>query len=123
MFKERVFQKSLTVQNFRLLASSDLEQSGKKKGRALKKDAGLVAQVFYTPRGFCCELEPLSPVDVWDSEHYCRIEGITEKTPDGDLSDHSFDTMLAAMHFITRRLKKLGWEPLDTWTDGLRSDS
>jgi len=124
MFKERVFQKRLTIQNFRSIESSDLSQAGKnKKGKLIKKDAGLLAQVFYSPRGFCCELDQLSPIDVWDSEQYCRIEGISDKTPEGDLLDHTFDTMLAAMHFITRRLKKLGWEPLDTWCDGLRSES
>ena len=89
-----------------------------RKGKIVKKDAGLIVQTFYTPRGFCCEVALLSPVDVWDSEQYCRIEGVGEKTPEGDLLDHTFDTMLAAMHFITRRLKKLGWEPLDAWSDG-----
>ena len=117
MFKERVFQKNITIQNFKLLPPSDLSNAGKKKGVSIYKEAELVVQVFYTPKGFCCEVGHVVPLDVWDSEQYCRIEGVSDKTPEGDLLDHTFDTLLAAMHFITRRLKKLGWQPLDVWVD------
>lgn len=117
MFKERIFKKNLTIQNFKVLNPSNFDQIGEKKGKSLKRDAEIVVQVFYTPRGFCCEVDPLSPIDIWDLEQYCRIEGINEENPGGDLLDYNFDTILAAMHFITRRLKKLGWEPLDAWSD------
>jgi hypothetical protein len=117
MFKERIFRKSLTIQNFRILNPSEFDQIQEKKGKCLKQDAELVVQVFYSPRGYCCEIEQLSPIDTWDAEQYCRIEGINEENPEGDLLDHNFDTILAAMHFITRRLKKLGWDPLDAWSD------
>lgn len=118
MFKERLFKKDITIQNFRLLDPADFSTTKTTTaGKPLKIESGLIAQVYYTPRGYSCEVDPINPLDVWDAEHYCRVEGINEKSPDGDLQDYYFDTMLAAMHFITRRLKKLGWDPIDSWSD------
>ena len=117
MFKERIFRKSITVENFRLVPKEALTAGSSNKGKALKKDAELIAQVYYTPRGFACEIEHFNPLDTWNVEQFCRIEGINEETPEGDLAEKYFDTKLASMHFITRRLKKLGWDPLDNWHD------
>jgi hypothetical protein len=119
MFKERIFRKKVTVSNFKIATAAHLEQPNKKiRGKNYKTEAEIVAQVFYTPRGFCCEVELFSPLDTWDTEQYCRIEGINEESPEGDLLDKNFDTILAAQHFVTRRLKRLGWEPLGDWSQG-----
>jgi len=116
MIKERIFRKKLAIDNFRLITEKEFQAAGKScKGKQLKQDAELIAQVFYTPRGYCCEIEHFSPLDIWSSEQFCRIEAISDSSPEGDLIENYFDTKLAAMHFITRRLKRLGWEPLDNW--------
>jgi len=118
MFKERIFRKKITIQNFKLIDTDNMNYVEKtNKGKLFKKDSELVAQVFYTPKGYVCEVEQFTPLDTWDSEQYCKIEGVSDESPEGDLLDKNFDTLLAAMHFITRRLKRLGWEPLDGWCD------
>ena len=117
MFKIRSFRKNIIIQNFKIASAANLDQIEKKiKGKNFKTEAEIVAQVFYTPRGFCCEIEVFSPLDTWDAEQYCRIEGINEDSPEGALLDKNFDTILAAQHFITRRLKRLGWEPEGDWS-------
>jgi hypothetical protein len=116
MFKERIFRKTINIDNFRLVPKEALAAAGSSnKGKVLKKDAELIAQVYYTPQGFSCEIEHFNPIDTWSVEQFCRIEGIDEESPEGDLVEKYFDTKLAAMHFITRRLKRLGWDPLDNW--------
>ncbi|RJR08376.1 hypothetical protein C4588_05595, partial [Candidatus Parcubacteria bacterium] len=59
----------------------------------------------------------ISPLMVWDFEQACKINGISETNPEGDLTDKNFPTELSAMHFITRRLSKLNWEPVGVWND------
>lgn len=116
MLKERIFRKTVAIENFRLVKDNEINEAGKTiKGKVFKTDAELVAQVYYTPRGYSCEIEYFSPIDAWNSELFCRIEGINEESPEGDLPEKYFETKLAAMHFITRRLKRLGWDPLDGW--------
>src|SRR5271157_217710 len=118
MTKERTFQKKLTVENFKEVKASNLNQAGRANvGKQIKETATITAEVFYTPKGFRCEVLMLSPVFAWDFNQACRIEGICDTTPDGDLQDKNFETMLAAMHFVTRRLRRLGWDPLDNWHD------
>lgn len=117
MLKERIFSKSITLDNFKIASLKDLGGSKRPKGRPFKKEAELIAQVFYTPRGFSCGVEHFSPIDVWSGEQFCRIEGVNEESPEGDLNEKYFDTKLAAMHFITKRLKRLGWDPMDSWSN------
>lgn len=116
MTKERTFQKKLSIDNFK--ETSNLSQAGKSNcGKSVKELASVITEVFYTPKGFRCDVTMLSPVYAWDFLQACRMFGIAEATPDGDLQDKNFETMLAAMHFITRRLRRLGWDPLDGWHD------
>lgn len=118
MIKERTFVKKLTIDNFKELKAANLHQAGKgNAGKTIKETATIVAEAFYTPKGFRCEVLMHSPIYAWDFDHACRIEGIGVATPDGDLVDKNFETILAAMHFITRRLRRLGWEPVNAWHD------
>lgn len=117
MIKERTFHKKVTIDNFKELKVSSLHLAEKgNSGKAVRETATVTAEVFYTPKGFRCEAE-LPDLFTWDFSQACRIIGISEALPDGDLLDKNFETMLAAMHFITRRLRKLGWEPQDNWHD------
>jgi hypothetical protein len=115
MIKERIFRKKIIVDNFLLLTKEEIAEDSLDKAKPLKKEAELVAQIHYTPRGYFCEVEQFSPMDVWNEDLFCKIEGINDGSPEGDLSEKFFDTKLASMHFITRRLKRLGWDPLDGW--------
>jgi hypothetical protein len=118
MLKERIFRKDLKVKNVKIVSKEDLQKEDLQSGKTLKQEAELIAQVFYTPRGYSCELIYCSPVDTWDFDLFCRIEGISEEIPEGDLTEKHFDTTMAAMHFITRRLNRLGWDSLGKWFDG-----
>jgi len=118
VIKERTFEKKLMIENFRELKATSLNQAGKPNvGKAVKETATVTTEVFYTPAGFRCEVFMVSPIYAWDFNQACRIEGIGESHPEGDLQDKNFETALAAMHFITRRLRRLGWDPVDNWHD------
>ena len=119
MGKERVFQKKLAISNFKALRGSALSEAGKPNiGKIVRELAEMIAEVYYTPKGYRVEMHAISPVPLWDEAQMNKIEGITAELPEGDLMEKNFDSMLAAMHFITRRLKKLGWDPLGKWLDG-----
>jgi hypothetical protein len=116
MCKERLFTKNITISNFRLVDGENLENPNKfEQGKPLTEEALIVAEVFYAPKGFRAEIHAESPLHVWDEEHAKRLFGISEENPNGDLREKNFETALAAMHFLTRRLKRLGWDPLDSW--------
>ncbi len=118
MCKERPFQKKISINNFKLINEDNLRNAEQEKGKSLTEEAMLVAEVFYTPKGYRGEIHEGNPIRVWDSEQADRIFGISKDRPDGDLCEKNFATELAAMHFLTRRLKKLGWEPLsDSWLE------
>lgn len=120
MPKERVFQKSLTISNFKSLKNDLLPTAGKRgAGKAVKSNAQVIAEVYYTPKGYRSEIHFISPVEVWDEQQASKLLGIDDKFPEGDLFDSNFDTILAAMHFITRRLKRLGWSPVSKWEEAI----
>jgi hypothetical protein len=116
MCKERTFHREIQINNFKLVTEKDLSEAGKTEfGEPLVEEALLTAEVFYTPKGYRGEIHEESPVQVWDNEHYRRIKAISEDKPNGALAEKNFETPLAVMHYLTRHLKKLGWEPLDAW--------
>jgi hypothetical protein len=117
MSKKRTFEKKITVQNFKAVKTDTLLKSDYLTGKGIKELAKIVVEIFFTPRGYLVDVELVSPVIVWDFEQACKIKGITESNPDGELADQSFASELAAMHFITRRLSKLGWEPNGVWEE------
>lgn len=119
MPKERIFQKKLTISNFKALKTASLPQAGKPNiGKRVREMAEMIAEVLYTPRGYRVEVHAISPVDLWDEQQMSKIEGQSEEQPEGDIMEKNFDSQLAAMHFITRRFKRLGWEPVGKWQDG-----
>lgn len=118
MSKKRCFKKRIIIQNFKVIKTEQLLRSDNLTGKSLKEVATVEVEIFFTPKGFRIEIHLISPMLVWDFEQTCKIKGITESNPEGDLTDENFDTELSAMHFITRRLSKLGWEAEGVWTDG-----
>ena len=119
MAKERIFQKKLTLANFKAVKAGALAQAGKPNtGKAVREMAEMIAEVYYTPRGYRIEVHAISPVPLWDDNQMSKIEGYTDELPEGDLLEKNFDSQLAAMHFITRRFKRLGWNPVGKWLDG-----
>ncbi len=49
MFKERIFRKDIPIDNFRTISKEDLLNAGKTaKGKTERKEAELIAQVYYT---------------------------------------------------------------------------
>lgn len=117
MSKKRTFEKKISVQNFKTIRTDLLLKSDNLTGKPIKEIAELAVEVFFTPKGYRVDVQLMSPIIVWDFEQTCKIKGITESNPEGDLTDKNFPTELSAMHFITRRLSKLGWEPTDVWED------
>jgi hypothetical protein len=117
MSKKRTFEKKVTVQNFKSIRTDLLLKSDNLSGKGIKELAELVVEVFFTPKGYRAEAHLISPIIVWDFEQTCKIKGITESNPEGDLTDKNFPSELSAMHFITRRLSKLNWEPTGVWED------
>jgi len=116
MCKERLFSKNLTINNFRLVDEKVLKDpSILNEGKPLVEEALIVAEVFYAPKGFRAEIHVESPLHVWDEENSRRLFGMSNDNPNGDLREKNFETSLAAMHFLTRRLKRLGWSPIDNW--------
>lgn len=119
MAKERIFQKKLTIANFKALKTAALAQAGKPNiGKRVREMAEMITEVFYTPKGYRIEVHAISPVPLWDENQMIKIEGQSEAQPEGDICEKNFDSQLAAMHFITRRFKRLGWEPVGKWMDG-----
>lgn len=117
MSKRRTFEKKITIQNLKLIKEDQLLKSDSLTGKAVRETAEIEVEIFFTPRGFRIEIHLNSPMLVWDFEQTCKIKGITESNPEGDLTDKNFATELSAMHFITRRLSKLGWEAIGVWED------
>ena len=116
MCKERTFYKTIKVNNFRIIDRSLFNDvQSLTEGDSFSEEVILLAEVFYTPKGYRGVLHEDFPLAIWDADHAKRLYGITKDKPEGDLEEKNFDTSLAAMHFLTRRLKKLGWEPLDSW--------
>jgi len=114
--KERIFQKKVVIDNFRVVRRDQLKLDDL-SGRAVKEIAEIIAEVYYTPKGYRTELHFISPLVIWDFEQMCKLNGVSDKNPDGDLSEKNFSTELSAMHFLTKRLGKLGWKPTDGWRD------
>jgi len=115
--KERTFQKKITVDNFKLVNEAQFKDIGKAKaGRTLKEIVEVIVEIYYTPLGYCIDLCEIAPLHLWDFDQFCRLQGISDDFPEGDLSEMNFETMKGAMHFITRRFKDLGWEPDGKWT-------
>ena len=118
MCKERIFHREVKVNNFKLIPADMMADAGKTEfGDSLVEEAVVIAEVFYTPKGYRGEIHEDSPIRVWDEGLSKRLHGVSKDRPDGDLAEKNFDTALAAMHFLTRRLRKLGWEPLEAWHD------
>lgn len=115
MSKKRTFEKKVTVQNFKTIRTDLLLKSDNLSGKAVKELAELVVEVFFTPKGYRADVHLISPIIVWDFEQTCKIKGITESNPEGDLTDKNFPSELSAMHFISRRIQKLGWSPVGPW--------
>lgn len=116
MCKERLFQKQVTINNFKLVNLADLDKAGKSvEGELLTEEALILAEVFYTPKGYRGEIHAENPIRTWDLDHAKRLLGISNEFPEGDLKEKNFETALAAMQFLTKRLKRLGWEPLTNW--------
>jgi len=111
----RLFYKEFQISNF---VAADF-----KNGRATPKKktprqlAQIIAEVYYTPRGWRVEAHQLNehPIYVWDETHSKKLYGITDALPDGDLREMNFKTLRGGMQFITKRLKGLGWKPEDDW--------
>ena len=117
MCKERTFQKKITVENFKIIKAANLGDAGKPNfGRSFRELAEVIVEIYYTPRGYCADLCEISPLHLWDFDQFCKIQGISEEYPEGDLQEMNFDTMRSAMHFITGRFKELGWSPDGKWT-------
>ena len=117
MCKERTFQKKIAIENFCLLKVSDLKEAGKPNiGKKLKEIAEIIVEIFYTPKGYCIDICEIAPLHIWDFDQMCKIQGISEDHPEGDLQEMYFSTMKSAMHFVTGRLKTLGWAPDGNWT-------
>lgn len=115
-----MFQKSLNIDNFKSLKTDQLVNAGKRGfGKVVKSNAQVIAEVFYTPKGYRAEIHFISPIDLWDAQQALKLQGIADNTPEGDLFDTNFETVLAAMHFITRRLKRLGWSPITKWEEAI----
>jgi len=117
MPKRRTFEKKLAIQNFKSVKTEQLLKSDTLSGKAIKELVEIVVEVLFTPRGYRVDTQLLSPMIVWDFEHTCKLKGITETNPEGDLTDKNFPTELAAMHFVTRRLSTLGWKPINVWEE------
>ena len=118
MFKCRIFQKSLIVDNFKAIKPNALKElTNLEAGKAVRELAEISAEVHFTPRGYRVAIDEISPVPIWNFESWSKICGISEDIPEGDIEEMNFDTLKAAQHFFTRRLKQLGWKPYDKWTD------
>lgn len=115
MSKSRTFEKLLTIENFRLAKKEVLARNAKLTGKSVRETVTIIVEVIFTPRGYRVEIQLDSPLIVWDFEQACKLKGITETNPEGDLIDKNFPTELSAMHFITRRLSKLGWAAVNSW--------
>lgn len=116
MAKERVFTRQTTVKNFRQIKPELLPLAGRsRKGRQYSELAELIAEVYFTPMGYRAEIHFITSMEVWDKEHADKVMGICQETPFGDLDRKNFETPTAAMQFVTRRLKKLGWDPVGRW--------
>ena len=117
MSKKRIFKKKITIQNFKTVKTDVLLKTDNFTGKSVKELTEIAVEIFFTPRGYRVDIHLLSPIIVWDFGQMCDIKGITENNPEGDLTDKNFNSELAAMHFATRRLAKLGWEPNEAWED------
>lgn len=118
MSKVRIFTKDIEIKNIKLVSEKDLNDLTEESvnvGTPLEVNAGILAEVFYTPKGWRSEVHMLTPLFAWDFEEMCVLYGFSNDFPEGDLQDKNFDTMKASMQFLTRRLRKLGWEPDEEW--------
>jgi len=117
MSKKRTFEKKIIIQNFKAIRTDLLLKTDNLSGKNVKELASIIVEIFFTPRGYRADIQLVSPIIVWDFEQTCEIKGISESNPEGDLTDKNFASELAAMHFVTRRLSKLGWQPSGVWED------
>lgn len=115
MAKKRTFLKKVVIKNFKLVANDSILRSDKLTGKILKEEVELLVRIHFTPKGYCLDLQFDPSLIVWDFDHLCKIKGVSEINPEGDLTDKNFTTELSAMHFISRRLSKFGWKPLEPW--------
>jgi len=111
----RLFYKEFQVNNFVACVFKDERVSLKKK--TPRQLAQIIAEVYFTPRGWRVEVHQLTehPIHTWDEKHACKLYGMTDELPEGDLREMNFKTLRGGMQFITKRLKSLGWEPEDDW--------
>ena len=117
MCKERTFQKKITVENFKIIKAANLKDAGKPNfGRSFREVAEIIVEIYYTPRGYCVDVCEIAPLHLWDFDQFCKIQGISDEHPEGDLQEMNFNTMKSAMHFITGRFKEMGWTPDGKWT-------
>jgi len=117
MCKERTFQKKITVQNFQILKKTNLKDAGKPNfGRKLREIAEVIVEIYYNPKGYCIDVCEIAPLHLWDFDQYCKLQGISDEFPEGDLPELNFNTMKSAMHFVTKRFKEFGWSPEGNWT-------
>jgi len=109
-----MFTKKFKLKNFQ---PAEIFETGqfKPKNEAQEIDGELMCEIFYTPIGWRVDVHLLSPLDIWDIEHVQKLFGIKANNLHDDLFEKTFDTASPAMQFITKRLKGLGWEPVDTW--------
>lgn len=111
----RLFYKELQVNNF-----AAAEFKGDRvlpKKRTPRQLAQIIAEVYFTPRGWRVEAHQLTehPIHTWDEKHTRKLYGVSDELPDGDMREMNFKTLRGGMQFITKRLKGLGWKPEDDW--------
>lgn len=112
--KIRIFNKKFVLKDFQPADISDLHNLVIKK--ELHTEIGeIVCEVFYTPRGWRGDIHLMSPIDIWDPGHVQQLYGVKADRLRGDLYEKSFESAVPAMQYMTKRLKTLGWEPIDTW--------
>ena len=117
MNRERLYQKILVIDNFKSVSLKELRRPGKpRKGKPTREFAELITEVYYSPKGYAIMVHPLVPLRTWDEEEYKAINGITQASPGGDVTEKIFSGEVSAMRYISGRLKRLGWEPAGRWT-------
>jgi len=112
--KIRIFNKKFILKDFQPADISDPTDIKIKKGNHTEIGE-IVCEVYYTPRGWRGDIHLMSPIDIWDADHVQKLYGVRPNELRGDLYEKIFESTVPAMQYMTKRLKTLGWEPIDTW--------
>ena len=90
--KLRLYQKILTIDNFKSVSLKELERPGRpRKGKPARELAELITEVYYSPKGYAIMVHAMVPIHIWDEEEYKAISGVTRASPGGDVSEKIFN--------------------------------